>query len=149
MFITSSCFFQVFLFRKFKNNSQISGVIKSAENPDKTIDTRLVDDELYRALRYASDEKKTDMTMYVSAINCPKQLAYERMMETKRRFGKLGGNVAYHGYQSFKFAYPCIIAGDIIIILLLFRNGCIPFGLLCGKIRKRFIPGFIDIIFLL
>ena len=40
--------------------------------------------------------------MYVSAINCPKQLAYETMMDTKRRYGKLGGNVAYHGYQSFK-----------------------------------------------
>ena len=39
--------------------------------------------------------------MYGSAINCPKQRAYESMMATKRRFGKLGGNVAYHGYQSF------------------------------------------------
>ena len=36
-----------------------------------------------------------------SAINCPKQRAYQCMMDTKRRFGKLGGNVAYHGYQSF------------------------------------------------
>lgn len=24
------------------------------------------------------------------------------MMVTKQRYGKLGGNVAYHGYQSFK-----------------------------------------------
>ena len=50
---------------------------------------------------YAHHEK-TDKKMYVSAINCPKQLAYETMMDTKRRYGKLGGNVAYHGYQSFK-----------------------------------------------
>ena len=40
--------------------------------------------------------------MYVSGINCPKKQAYEQMMTTKRRFGKLGGNVAYHGYQSFQ-----------------------------------------------
>ena len=39
--------------------------------------------------------------MYVSGINCPKQRAYEYMMATKRRYGMFGGNVAYHGYQSF------------------------------------------------
>jgi len=39
--------------------------------------------------------------MYVSAINCPKQRAYEQMMATKQHFGKTGGNVAYHGFQSF------------------------------------------------
>ncbi len=39
--------------------------------------------------------------MYVSGINCPKQRAYQCMMATKRRYGKLGGYVAYHGYRSF------------------------------------------------
>lgn len=39
--------------------------------------------------------------MYVYSINCPKQRAYEHMMATKQRFGKRGGNVGYHGYQSF------------------------------------------------
>ena len=29
-------------------------------------------------------------------------MSYERMTATKRRFGKTGGNVAYHGYQSFQ-----------------------------------------------
>lgn len=78
------------------------GVIKYAQNPDKTIDKRYVDDELFRTLQYAEDGQKTDKTMYVSAINCPKQLAYERMTATKRRFGKTGGNIAYHGFQSFR-----------------------------------------------
>ena len=40
--------------------------------------------------------------MYVSGINCSADHAYEDMMATKRRFGKTGGNVAYHGYQSFR-----------------------------------------------
>ena len=40
--------------------------------------------------------------MYVSTINCPKYDPYGAMMDTKRHFGKLGGNVAYHGFQSFK-----------------------------------------------
>ncbi len=40
--------------------------------------------------------------MYVSGINCNAKRAYERMTATKKRFGKTGGNVAYHGYQSFQ-----------------------------------------------
>lgn len=40
--------------------------------------------------------------MYVSTVNCPKYDPYGAMMATKRQFGKLGGNVAYHGFQSFK-----------------------------------------------
>lgn len=58
--------------------------------------------DLYAALRYAGNDDKTDKKMHVSAINCPAKRAYERMMATKRRYGKLDGNVAYHGYQSFQ-----------------------------------------------
>lgn len=81
---------------------RLKDAIDYAENPDKTTDRKFLDEDLYSALRYAANDAKTDQKMYVSAINCPKQLAYETMMDTKRRYGKLGGNVAYHGYQSFK-----------------------------------------------
>ena len=81
---------------------RLKDAIDYAENPDKTTDRKFLDEDLYSALRYADNDEKTDKKMYVSAINCPKQLAYETMMDTKRRYGKLGGNVAYHGYQSFK-----------------------------------------------
>ena len=53
-------------------------------------------------MQYAENDKKTDEKLYVSAINCPVQRAYEHMMTTKVHYGKLGGNVAYHGFQSFK-----------------------------------------------
>ena len=81
---------------------RLKDAIDYAENPDKTTDRKYLDEDLYSALRYATNDEKTDKKMYVSAINCPKQQAYETMMDTKRRYGKLGGNVAYHGYQSFK-----------------------------------------------
>ena len=81
---------------------RLKDAIDYAENPDKTTDRKYLDEDLYSALRYAANDAKTDQKMYVSAINCPKKLAYETMMDTKRRYGKLGGNVAYHGYQSFK-----------------------------------------------
>lgn len=82
--------------------SRLKEVIEYANNPDKTTDKRYLDEDLYATLRYATNDKKTDQTMYVSAINCPKQRVYQCMMTTKHRYGKLGGNVAYHGYQSFK-----------------------------------------------
>lgn len=81
--------------------SRLKEVIDYAENPDKTTDKKYLDDDLYAALRYVGDDDKTDKKMFVSAINCPTKRAYEYMMATKRRFGKNGGNVAYHGYQSF------------------------------------------------
>ena len=80
---------------------RLKDVISYAQNPDKTTDKRYLDDDLAAALDYVENGDKTDRTMYVSGINCPKKKAYEAMMTTKRRYGKLGGNVAYHGYQSF------------------------------------------------
>ena len=82
--------------------SRLKEVIDYAENPDKTIDKKYVDSDLFAALQYAADDKKTDERMYVSGINCNAKRAYERMTATKKRFGKTGGNVAYHGYQSFQ-----------------------------------------------
>ncbi|MCM1500586.1 MAG: relaxase/mobilization nuclease domain-containing protein [Clostridium sp.] len=81
---------------------RLKEVIDYADNPNKTTDKKYLDVDLYAALRYAVDDDKTDKKMYVSAINCPAKRAYERMMATKKRFGKMGGNVAYHGYQSFQ-----------------------------------------------
>ncbi len=77
-------------------------VIKYADNPDKTTNPKYLDDDLAAVLKYAENDDKTDMKMFVSSINCLAVRAYEQMMITKRRFGKTGGNVAYHGYQSFK-----------------------------------------------
>ena len=77
-------------------------VLDYADNPKKT--TALSDPEagLAQALAYTADAGKTDRLMYVHALNTIPEQAYEDMMATKRRFGKLSGNVAYHGFQSFK-----------------------------------------------
>ncbi|MDD2362517.1 MAG: relaxase/mobilization nuclease domain-containing protein [Oscillospiraceae bacterium] len=81
--------------------SRLKEVIDYADNPDKTTDRRCLDNDLAAAIDYAENDSKTDKKMYVSAINCPKQRAYEHMTATKQRLGKTGGNVAYHGFQSF------------------------------------------------
>lgn len=81
---------------------KLKDVIEYAQNPDKTTDPKYLNDDLFKTLRYTQNDEKTDKTLYVDSINCPKKRAYEQMMATKRRFGKMGGNVAYHGFQSFK-----------------------------------------------
>lgn len=88
--------------RILAHQKSLKEIIDYAENPDKTTDKRFLDEDLWAALRYVENDRKTDQTMYVSGINCPKQRAYQCMMATKRRYGKPGGNVAYHGYQSFQ-----------------------------------------------
>ena len=39
--------------------SRLKEVIDYAENPDKTIDKKYVDSDLFAALQYAADDKKT------------------------------------------------------------------------------------------
>ena len=80
----------------------LKDVVKYAENPDKTTNPKYLDNDLAKALKYVVNEDKTDKQLFVSGINCPTSRAYEQMMATKRRYGKTGGNVAYHGYQSFR-----------------------------------------------
>ncbi len=81
--------------------ASLKDVIKYAENPDKTTNQKYLDDDLAVALKYVANDDKTDKQLFVSGINCPTARAYEQMTATKRRYGKTGGNVAYHGYQSF------------------------------------------------
>ena len=76
-------------------------VLDYADNPKKTA-LSSPDTDLARALEYTADREKTGQLLFVHGINTLPENAYEDMMATKRRFGKLSGNVAYHGYQSFQ-----------------------------------------------
>ena len=68
--------------------SRLKEVIDYAENPDKTIDKKYVDTDLYAALQYVSNDSKTDKRMYVSGINCNAKRSYERMTATKNALAK-------------------------------------------------------------
>ena len=80
---------------------QLKKVLDYTDNPEKTT-TDAAGNDLEQALSYAADSTKTGKLLYVHGINTLPEQAYENMIATKRRFGKLEGNVAYHGYQSFK-----------------------------------------------
>lgn len=76
-------------------------LVDYAGNPEKT-EYR----DLQKALHYAENGEKTvsvdERFGFVTGVGCNAETAYEEMISVKRRFGKTGGNVAYHGYQSFK-----------------------------------------------
>ena len=65
--------------------------VNYAANPEKTIDP-----DLKKAIHYAGDEAKTESRCYVTGVNCNADTAFEEMTAVQERFGKTGGNVAYH-----------------------------------------------------
>ena len=72
-------------------------LVDYAGNPEKTEYKDLSD-----VIHYANDKNKTEKFFFVSGINCTPDKAYQQMVSVKAHFGKLGGNLAYHGYQSFR-----------------------------------------------
>lgn len=84
-------------------HDSLKRVLDYAENPDKTGYLGL-----RQVLEYAEDADKTGDTdeletcYHITGINCRVETAYEEMAAVKQRFGKTGGNQAYHAYQSFK-----------------------------------------------
>ena len=79
-------------------------VIDYANDPDKTVE-RMTKEELADIadiLEYADDEVKTENHYYTTGINCERDSAKEEFNIVKKQFGKQGGIVAIHGYQSFE-----------------------------------------------
>ena len=76
-------------------------LVDYASNPEKT-----TGDDLEAVINYAMNGEKTagsdEKACYVSGVNCFAQTALDEMLSTQKHFGKTGGNVAYHCYQSFK-----------------------------------------------
>ena len=80
-------------------------VVDYASNPEKT-----TEDDLASVIRYAMDGDKTaaetaagsEKACYVTGVNCSADTVLEEMLNTQTLFGKTGGNIAYHCYQSFK-----------------------------------------------
>lgn len=76
------------------------------QNSEKTLNPNAdMSEESLQALEdvieYAANEDKTEMKYYVSTVNCNKRCARDEFAMVKKRFGKEGGIVAFHAYQSF------------------------------------------------
>ena len=74
--------------------------IAYAMNPEKT-DAKLLPDSLEDVMSYAVNEEKTEKKFYVSGINCNPAIARSEFQIVKEQYGKSGGIIVYHAYQSF------------------------------------------------
>ena len=84
----------------------IGDVIRYAENEKKTTKeilptAREPTGSLDQLIAYASREEATNQRKLVTGINCSPERARQEMTAVKKAFGKTGGTIAYHGYQSF------------------------------------------------
>lgn len=85
----------------WKVKGSLGRVVDYAANPDKTIFTAEEMQGLRDVMDYMTQDYKTEEQRYVSGVNCIPEIARDEMMMVKRQFGKEGGIVAFHGYQSF------------------------------------------------
>jgi hypothetical protein len=89
----------------------LGNLVIYVENPDKTTNPKTFEQKaateqsrqsLEDVIAYASRDDATHSQQLVSGVNCYPITARDEMMLIKERFGKTGGVIAYHGYQSFK-----------------------------------------------
>ncbi len=88
----------------------LNKLILYVENEDKTLSGEAIpntegvetpSDVLDSVIGYVGRDNATEQRKFITAINCELETAKEDMLATKECFEKLGGIVAYHGYQSF------------------------------------------------
>ncbi len=79
----------------------LKDLISYVENPEKTVPNEDMQD-FFDVFSYVKNLLKAKAGEYVSAINCLKETALQRMILTKKQYQKTGGYIAWHGYQSFK-----------------------------------------------
>lgn len=78
----------------------VGHVLRYVQDENKTEPGRQPD-TLDAVLAYVGRGNKTDVQQFVSGINCAPDVVRMEMNAVKRHFGKTGGTVAFHAYQSF------------------------------------------------
>ncbi len=84
---------------------RLDSLINYAANPEKTDGNKYSEKQiqaLHDVMDYASDDYKTERSLYVSGVNTTPDTAKQKMHQTKLRYGKTDGIVAFHAIQSFK-----------------------------------------------
>ncbi len=79
----------------------LSDVISYAVREEKTRQRQKEEKQEDSEAETIYDEAERAMQQYVSGVNCTPTTARSEMMAVKQRFGKDGGIMAFHGYQSF------------------------------------------------
>lgn len=88
----------------WKIDSRLDHVIDYTTNIEKTLvyGNSANYQELHNLSEYDKLNFDTESQLYVSALNCSKETAYEEMMLTKKQYSKTDGILGFHAFQSFK-----------------------------------------------
>ncbi len=84
--------------------NRLDKVIDYVSNTEKTENENYDEpqfDSLQDVIEYTTNGLKTEDKYFVSGIHCQPEFACEQMLETKKKFKKTGGIIAFHAYQSF------------------------------------------------
>ena len=85
---------------------RLDKVLNYARNPEKSTEGGYEElaslHTIGNVVEYAADDMKTERRSFVTGINCQEETAAVQFSRTKKLWGKTGGRVCYHGYQSFK-----------------------------------------------
>lgn len=84
--------------------NRLDKVIDYVSNTEKTENENYDEpqfDSLQDVIEYTTNGLKTEDKYFVSGIHCQPEFACEQMLETKKKFKKKGGIIAFHAYQSF------------------------------------------------
>ena len=86
----------------WSRKSRLEKLVDYAINPAKTSSAIFTKEELEGMKSIGGGSGQAEKLLHVSYLNCMEDDTAEDMNFVKTRFGKTGGIVAYHGYQSFK-----------------------------------------------
>ena len=88
----------------WKIEKRLDNVIDYTTNIEKTINSDYGKDsyyDLHNVIDYVEADYKTEKQFYVSGVNCNPKTALEEMTITKEQYGKTGGILGFHAFQSF------------------------------------------------
>lgn len=88
----------------WKIEKRLDNVIDYTTNIEKTINSDYGKDsyyDLHNVIDYVEADYKTEKQFYVSGVNCNPKTALEEMTITKEQYGKAGGILGFHAFQSF------------------------------------------------
>lgn len=88
----------------WKIEKRLDNVIDYTTNIEKTINSDYDKDsyyDLHNVIDYVEADYKTEKQFYVSGVNCNPKTALEEMTITKEQYGKAGGILGFHAFQSF------------------------------------------------
>lgn len=88
----------------WKIQKRLDHVVDYTTNIEKTVNSDYCKEsyyDLHNVIEYAEADYKTEKQYYVSSLNCSVETAYEEMIITKKQYGKTGGILGFHAFQSF------------------------------------------------